>query len=161
MLGWYKKVVLAILHFFNYSKIENENGSSHFALNICDLGLALLYAGIRELRLQPPFCLLVLLINLITLTRLMLGNLKKSINLRDKYTEKYLRKPGLSYKSAYDLKLVIEFCVIAFSLMPYWVQGLLFEDHVIRTFAGISIILSFLENYINIHVELFRASIEV
>lgn len=160
MLGWYKKVVLAILHFFNYSKIENENGSSHFALNICDLGLALLYAGISIWKLNKVTSL-VLLINLITLTRLMLGNLKKSINLRDKYTEKYLRKPGLSYKSAYDLKLVIEFCVIAFSLMPYWVQGLLFEDHVIRTFAGISIILSFLENYINIHVELFRASIEV
>ena len=160
MLGWYKKVVLAILHFFNYSKIENENGSSHFALNICDLGLALLYAGISIWKLNKVTSL-VLLINLITLTRLMLGNLKKSINLRDKYTEKYLRKPGLSYKSAYDLKLVIEVCVIAFSLMPYWVQGLLFEDHVIRTFAGISIILSFLENYINIHVELFRASIEV
>lgn len=86
---------------------------------------------------------------------------EKSINLRDKYKEKYLKKPGLSYKSAYDYKLIIECCVIAFSLMPFWIQGMLLENYVIRGFAGTIIILGFLENYINIHAELFKARIEV
>lgn len=160
MLRWYKKAVIVILHFLNYNKIENESGSNHIVLNLCDLGLALLYAGISIWKLKTVTSL-VLLMNLLTLVRLMVGNLKKSINLRDKYKEKYLKKPGLSYKSAYDLKLIVEFCVIAFSLMPFWIQGMVLEDYVIRTFAGTIIILSFLENYINIHVELFKASIEV
>lgn len=160
MLKWYKKVVITVLHFLNYNKIEDESGSNHIVLNLFDLGLALVYAGISIWKLKTVTGL-VLVMNLLTLVRLMVGNLKKSINLRDKYKEKYLKKPGLSYKSAYDLKLVIEFCVIAFSFMPFWIQGIVLEDYVIRALAGTIIILSFMENYINIHVELFKAGIEM
>lgn len=160
MLKWYRKAGLGLLHFLNYNKIENEGGSNHIILNLIDLLLALSYAGISIWKLNSV-TLLVLVINLLTLARLIVGNFKKTINLRDKYKEKYLKKPGLLYKSAYDLKLVVEFCVIAFSLMPFWIQGKLQEDSVIRAFAGIIIVLGFLENYINIQAELFKANIEV
>lgn len=160
MLKWYRKAGIGLLHFLNYNKIENEGGSNHIILNLIDLFLALSYAGISIWKLNSV-TLLVLVINLLTLARLMVGNFKKTINLRDKYKEKYLKKPGLLYKSAYDLKLVVEFCVITFCLMPFWIQGKLQEDSVIRTFAGIIIVLGFLENYINIQAELFKANIEV
>ena len=93
--------------------------------------------------------------------RLIIGNFKNSINLRDKYEKKYLKRPGLLFKSAYDYKLIIELCVIAFTLIPFWVQGIIFEDHIIRGFAGIIISLGFLENLINIFAELFKANIDI
>ncbi len=158
MLNWYKKMTMGVLHFLNYNKIGNENGSNHIFINILDLLIALIYAAISIWKLKSVTGL-VLGMNLLTLIRLMLGNLKKSIHYRDEYENKYLKRPGLIYKSANDIKFMVECCVIAFLLVPFWIQGMIYEDYVIRSFAGTIIILSFLENVINVHVELFEASI--
>lgn len=161
MLGRiYKKSITNVLHFFNYNKIENEKGSSHVVVNVIDLALAFTYSFISIWKLKEVTTL-VLIINFLTLLRLIVSNIKNSINLRDKYEKKYLKRPGLLFKSAYDYKIIIELCVIAFSLTPFWVQGIVFEEHLVRGFAGIIIILGFLENLINILVELFKASIDI
>lgn len=156
----YIKVITNILHFFNYNKIENPDGVNHIILNVIDLVLALTYASISVWKLNMVTNL-VLILNLLTLLRLVIGNLKKSINLREKYEEKYLKRPGLLFKSAYDYKLIIELCTIAFSLVPFWAQGVLFEEHIIRGFAGIIITLGCGENLINVFAELFKASIDI
>lgn len=156
----YINVVTNILHFFNYNQIENANGVNHARLNFIDFVLALTYALISAWKLETVTNL-VLIMNFITLLRLIIGNFKNSINLRDKYEKKYLKRPGLLFKSAYDYKLIIELCVIAFTLIPFWVQGIIFEDHIIRGFAGIIISLGFLENLINIFAELFKANIDI
>lgn len=153
----YIKAVTHILCFLNYNKFENSDGANHVILNGADLVLAFVYALVSVWKLSSVTNY-VLAVNLLTLVRLMLGNLKKSISLRDKYEEKYLKRPGLSFKSAYDIKLIIEFCVIAFSLVPFCFQGALLEEHTIRSFAGIIIALGFMENLINIFIELFKAS---
>lgn len=156
----YIKVITNILHFFNYNKIESPDGVNHIILNVIELLLALTYASISVWKLSTVTNL-VLILNFLTLLRLVVGNFKNSINLRDKYEEKYLKRPGLLFKSAYDYKLIIELCIIAFSLVPFWVQGVLFEEHIIRGFAGIIIILGFWENLINVLAELFKASIDI
>ncbi len=156
----YIDTVTIILQFFNYNKIENAMGSSHVILNTLDLALALTYALISFWKLSTVTSV-VLTINFLTLLRFIVGNLKNSISLRDKYNSKYLRRPGLLFKSAYDIKLIIEFCVIAFSLVPFWIQGNLLEENVIRGFAGIIIFLGFFENLINVFAELFKADIDI
>lgn len=160
MLKRYKKVVIYILRFLNYNKIGNENGSYHFVLNMIDLLLAIVYASISMWNLKSV-TILVLVMNSVTLGKLIVSNLKNSINLRKKYETEYLSKPGLSYKSAYDIKLIIEFCVIFFIFAPFGIQGILLKKSVIRTFAGIVIWLSFLESFINIHVDMFEADMEL
>lgn len=156
----YRKAVMNVLHFFNYNKIENKNGSCYVLLNTMDLVLAIVYALISICKLKTVTNL-VLIINFLTLLRLIVGNIKNSINLRDKYKEMYLKRPGLLFKSAYDYKLIIDLCVIAFTLVPFWFQGIVFEEHIIRGFAGIIILLGFFENFINIIAELFKASIDL
>lgn len=156
----YREKVIYILHFFNYNKIENADGVNHVVLNIADIGLAFIYASISIWKLKTVTNL-VLWMNFLTLLRLIVNNIKNSINLRDKYKEKYLRKPGLLFKSAYDYKLIFELSIIAFSLVPFWIQGVIFEEHIIRGFAGTIIILGFVENIINMLVELFKASIDI
>lgn len=153
-------VVTNILHLFNYNKIENATGGNHIILNIFDFILMLVYAVISLWKLNTVTGL-VLIMNFITLLRLIVGNFKGSINLRDKYEKKYLERPGLRFKSAYDLKLIIDLCVIAFSLIPFWIQGFLLEEHIIRGFAGTIIILGFGENLINVFSELFKASMDI
>lgn len=146
--------------FFNYNQIENENGVNHAILNFIDLVLALTYALLSVWKLGTVTNF-VLIINFITLLRMIIDNFKNSINLRDKYEKKYLKRPGLLFKSAYDYKLIIELCVIAFALIPFWVQKIVFEEHVIRGFAGIIIFLGFMENLINVFAELFQANIDI
>lgn len=156
----YVKIITNILHLFNYNKIENANGNSHIILNTVDLILAFIYALLSVWKLNTVTNL-VLIMNFLTLSRLIVGNFKNSIILRDKYEEKYLKRPGLLFKSAYDYKLIIELCVIAFTFIPFWVQGVILKKHIIRGFAGIIIVLGFLENLINVFVELFKASIDI
>lgn len=156
----YIKVVTNILCFFNYNKIENADGVNHIILNIIDVALAFAYLSISVWKLSTVTNL-VLIMNFLTLLRLIVGNFKNSINLRDKYEKKYLKRPGLLFKSAYDYKLIFELCIIAFSLIPFWIQGVMFEEYVIRGFAGTIIILGFLENLINVFAELFKASIDI
>lgn len=156
----YTKLSISILRFLNYNKIEDENGSYHVILNTADFLFSALYVGVSIWKLSSV-TEVVLLMNLLTLLRLIVGNLKKSMYLRDSYEEKYLTRPGLAFKSAYDFKLIFELCVIAFSLVPFWVQGVVFEEHIIRGFAGVIILLGFLENIINILAELFKAKVEV
>lgn len=156
----YIKVVTNVLHFFNYNKIENTNGSNHVILNSIECGLAFIYASFSIGNLKEG-TILVLVMNFLTLLKLIFGNFKNSINLRDKYEEKYLKRPGLIFKSAYDYKLIIEFCIIAFALIPFWVQGFVLEEHIIKGFAGIIIILVFLESLMNTFSELFKASIDI
>lgn len=156
----YISAVTNILCFFNYNQIENENGVNHAILNFIDLVLALTYALLSVWKLGTVTNF-VLIINFITLLRRIIDNFKNSINLRDKYEKKYLKRPGLLFKSAYDYKLIIELCVIAFALIPFSVQKIVFEEHVIRGFAGIIIILGFLENLINVFAELFQANIDI
>lgn len=156
----YINVVTNVLHFFNYNRIENANGVNHAILNFTDFVLALTYALISAWKLKTVTNL-VLVMNFIMLLRLIIGNFKNSINLRDKYEKKYLKRPGLTFKSAYDYKLIIELCVIAFTLIPFWAQGIIFEKHIIRGFAGVIIFLGFLENLINIFAELFEANIDI
>lgn len=156
----YVKIVTNILHLFNYNKIENVNGSNHILLNVVDLILAFAYALLSVCKLDTV-TRLVLIMNFLTLSRLIVGNFKNSIILRDKYEEKYLKRPGLLFKSAYDYKLIVELCVIAFTLIPFWIQGVILEEHIIRGFAGIIIILGFLENLINVFAELFKVSVDI
>lgn len=156
----YKKIMLNVLHWLNYNKIENEEGSCHVILNVLDLLLATIYASISIYKLKSVSSI-VLILNLITLSRYILDNFKQSSNLRRKYKEKYLKTINLEYKSIYDIKLIIEFTIIAFSLTPYWPQGKLFDEYVIRSFAGTVICLSFVESFIKINTELFEASVEI
>lgn len=156
----YISAVTNILCFFNYNQIENENGVNHAILNFIDLVLALTYALLSVWKLGTVTNF-VLIINFITLLRWIIDNFKNSINLRDKYEKKYLKRPGLLFKSAYDYKLIIELCVIAFALIPFWVQKIVFEEYVIRGFAGIIIFLGFMENLINVFAELFQANIDI
>lgn len=153
-------VVTNILHFFNYNKIEDAKGINHVILNSIDFILMLAYASISIWKLSTV-SKLVLIMNFITLSRLIVGNIKGSLNLRDKYEKKYLKRPGLLFKPAYDIKLIIELCLVAFLLIPFWIQGMLLEEAVIQIFATMVIILGFGENLINVFVQLFNASIDI
>lgn len=156
----YQQSIKSILHFFNYNKIEDINGTTHIALNVCDMLLASVYAGISYWKLYEV-TFLVLAVNFLTLLRLALGSFKKSINIRDQYEAAYLSRPGLRFKSAHDIKLIIELCVIAFSLMPFVFQGVILETYVIRSFAMVIISLSLADNFLNIFAELFKASMDI
>lgn len=156
----YKNVIIALLRLFNYNKIKNENGNTHVVLNILDIILVSAYAFVSYWKLRDV-SLLVLVVNFLTLMKLMLCNIKKSINVRDQYREKYLHDPGLSFKSAHDIKLIIELCTIAFSFIPFLIQGVALESHVIRSFAIVIISLGLADNILNIFIELFEADMEI
>lgn len=136
------------------------NGSCHWKLNVADVILAFIYASISLWQLSA-ITNWVLAMNLLTLGRLIITNIKGSKHLREKYEDEYHKKQGLLFKSAYDYKLIIEACIVAFALVPFWVQGVGFDEPVVRGFAGVVIILGLVENYINIHTELFKASMDV
>lgn len=149
-----------MLHFFNYNHLDNPSGNSHMILNTIDFGLATAYMIVSLWKLKTVTKLVVLL-NLLTFSRLIVANFKKSVNLRDKYEKRYLRRPGLLFKSSYDFKLIIELCIIASTIVPSCVTGTLFEDASIQTFAGMVIISGFLENTLNILSELFKATMNI
>lgn len=157
----YIDAVTNILHFLNYNKIEKTDGNNRIVLNSIDLAIAFSYVVVSFYKLDTVTAKLVFIINLLTLSRLMMGNIKNSVNLRDAYKEKYLKRPGLEFKSAHDLKLIIEFCVIAFELVPFCIQGDMLEENTIQVFAGTVIIIGFLENLISVFIELFKASIDI
>lgn len=156
----YVRIVKGILHFFNYNKIDNENGKNHLFLNTIDLLLALTYLSVSIWNLKP-ITNIVLLMNLLTLFRLIINNVKGSVNMRHKYEKVHLIKPGLLFKTAYDYKIIIETSVLFFMSIPFWIQGIIFNDYTIYSFAITVIILGFLENLINIFVELFEASTDI
>lgn len=156
----YTTAVINILQFFNYNKIENKKGTNQAALNIIDFILALAYL-VYSLRKLEDVSSTVLGVNLLILSRLIIGNLKGSVKIRKQYEDLYLRKPGLCFKSAFDIKLIIDFCVIAFALLPFCFQAVVFEESVIRSFAGIVTVLGFIENLLNIFPALFQASMAI
>ena len=156
----YITVVVNILQFFNYNKIENEKGTNHVVLNVIDLLLAFIYLLFSYWKLKEVTAF-VFVMNLLTLSRLIVSNIKNSISMREQYVKVYLKRPGLRFKSAYDIKLAIDFCVIAFTFVPFWLQGVAFEEYVIRSCVGTIIFIGFIENLINIFVALFQASIEI
>ena len=156
----YMSISKLVLHFFNYNNIKNESGTNHVILNILDMIFTVAYASISFWKLKD-ITILVFIVNFLTLLRLIVGNIKNSLNIRDKYEEKYLTRPGLLFKSAYDYKLICELGVVVFTLIPFAIQGVVFEETVIRAFASIIIGLVLAENILNILVELFDAKMEI
>lgn len=154
----YQITIKKILEFLNYNEIKNEKGNSHWVLNVIDILLAASYMVFSIVRLKDV-SIVILIINGLTLTRLMIGNLKQSILLRDKYEELYNKRPGLLFKSAHDLKLIIELCAIGLVLIPFAALGQITNIMVIKAFAGIIIAFGFIESLINSFVVLFKASI--
>ena len=57
--------------------------------------------------------------------------------------------------------MIVELCVIAFTLIPLWIQEVIFEEHIIGGFVEIIIILGFWENLTNVFAELFKASVDI
>ena len=159
----YKKIILTILHWLNYNKIENEEGSCHVIVNTVDLLLAIVYAFISIHNLKSVSSIICVL-NLITLGRYILDNIKQTSHLYEKHCNKYFEKINFENKLFYNRKLIIELLIltiITLSLTPYWVSGILFEDYVIRRFAKAIIWLNLVESFIKINAELFEASVDV
>lgn len=156
----YKRLGTAVLHFFNYNKIENENGSNRVILNIFDMILAVAYAGISFSQLSSVSWL-VFVINLITLSRLIAANVRNSYNIRDEYAQIYGKRPGMLLKSACDIKVMIELSVIFVMLMQFVIFGVVLEENVIRNFAMMVIAIALSENIMNVFVGLFKASMDI
>lgn len=156
----YVQMATTVLHFFNYNQIKNQNGSCHVLLNAFDFGLTITYATLSIYKLDTVTTL-VFAINFLTLLRLMVANFKHSINLRKMYKNVYLEKPGLLFKSAHDIKLIIECCVIGFSLFPFWLASIELREEIVRNFSLIVIFLGFFEHFIDILVELFEANMTI
>lgn len=151
-----------VLHFFNYNQIKNQNGSCHVAVNSIDFALTITYVTLSIWKLDT-ITAAVFTVNMITLSRLIVANLKHSINLREMYRDVYLENPGLLFKSAHDIKLIIECCVIGSSLVPFWIGGgeIMLREEIMKSFSLIVIFLGFFEHFIDILVELFEASIAI
>lgn len=156
----YTTAVINILQFFNYNKIENKAGTNQVSLNIIDFILSLAYLVYSLWKLKEVSTI-VLWVNLLIASRLIISNLKGSMKIRKQYEKKYLQKPGLCFKSAFDIKLIIDFCVIAFGFLPFCFQGVVIEESVIRSFAGAVTALGFIENLLNILPALFQASMNI
>lgn len=156
----YVQMSTIVLHFFNYNQIKNQNGSCHVVVNAIDFALTIIYAILSIWKLDT-ITTAVFAVNMLTLSRLMVANLKHSINLREMYREAYLEKPGLLFKSAHDIKLIIECCIIGLLLVPFWHSGIVLREEVMRSVSLIVIFLSFFEHFIDILVELFEASMTI
>lgn len=142
----------------NFNKIENTDGNYHVVLNIIDFALAFFYLLISLIKLKS-ITLWVLLINAITLVKLMIKNLKLYLDLQNEFKNEYDKNFGLQYKTPYDFKLTAEILLIFFTFIPSIIRGEFFSDLTIHNFAISVIILSFIEHLINILTDLFRAGI--
>ena len=156
----YQRIVIGILKFFNYNRIEDTTGTTHPILNILDIFLAVAYAGISYWKLSSV-TFLVLIINLITLLRLIFRGIKKSLDVRDKYEMVHLTRPDLRFKTVHDIKLIFELCVLVFFFGPFCILGAVFEAYVIQGFAMVIITFSLVDNFLSIFAELFKASMDI
>ena len=156
----YRVIGVTILKFLNYNMIQNPNGSYHIVLNSIDFLLAISYLCVSFWKMGAV-TVLVLIVNLITLCKLIVKDLKASSNLRNEYKKLYDKKPGLQYKSPYDFKLIVEFLLIIFTFVPTWIQGRILNDYTVQSFTILVIILSFTEHTINVLSDLFEAKISL
>lgn len=156
----YNKFVINLLKLLNYNTIENEAGSNNRVLNYVDLVLALLSAIVSYCKLGTVTGI-VLLLNLFTLTRMIVNNIKKSKDLRDKYESEHMTRPGMSLKTAPDFIISFQLCASGFALMPLWLHKEITFGYWSKIWVMLIIAFVLMENYLNVQVDLFKASLDV